>query len=1197
MSAKFLRSLLAIAIVSAFLLAGMGALVLGASNGAGLPGSQSGIMSKLGMSATGHQTLSNNVPTGFTQTGNLPAYDTVTVTFFVPFNNMQTVTSMARAVSSPGSASYHKFMTSAQITSRFANSQRFNSLMNYLTNSGFTISSTSMESAIVATGTVSQIQQYLGLQVGVYSNGTASYYSAYGTTSIKGVSVYASSYDTLFLSHPPTLVNQSSISSLQHSVGKVGQVFPPFVSGQYLPTTLQSVYDATGMYARGYNGSGTTIGILDFYGDPFIQSQLTYFDQLTGLPAPPSFNIVPIYNYQPGMGIATGWAGEISLDVESAHTMAPGASITLYIANAYLPLFYPIEVIDSQGTVQTLSQSFSIPEAALANAPAIALLENVYVTDFFYQIGALEGITFMASTGDVGGSGYSGGPLGTAGYPSTSAFVTAVGGTSTYLDFNSGGRVTSYNETAWSNYGMIPAEVNYGGSTGGISTLIPRPWYQANISSPSGYAVQGRMVPDISFEAAVFPGMIFVFPGNVLEVSGGTSEASPLLAGLLALTVQFLGPVGFLNPIFYDLGTNSTLYPQMFHPVTFGYNIPWTAHYGYNLVTGFGSLNITAFTLGLIPYASTLPSQLSISVVTENALPIPSTPYPEYLNGTNILVNATISLYAGGPIVPAGTFNAYLVSLFGLETQVALVFNPAYGTWMGNLTLPVTDTGYGGLSNVVVNGSYSGTYGSSSATVYVGYYLYFTLDSSVEPYTLDPLISGLFMQPQLTLLNGTGVSYVDPTGTLSLYGQLNNTYYFPSRNTFGFVNLNNSTGQASSFLTGNFALGPALLYINDTGAFFPFFNGATTFGSLILGSTGIEPGAVAPGQSVFVEPTVTPPVNYYDYNVHLGSVVNISLISPSGQTVSEVTTVAGMVASLPVPASAPSGLYTVLLNTSYDSFLANAFINSTAYGQIFVSRSASTMSVSLSTSTIVEGQTVQVNATILDGTGAPIRYGVYSAVLYPENLQSDAYYLSEYENIPLYYDSTTSQWEGTVTMPSGANAGVLTSVLAGLPDYSGSYFMNIYGLSSAGTPTDVSVNAGTAFALQSPLVISLQSSLSTINSEIATMTTEIHGLNVNTTQMSAELSSLQAQLLALSAEATYLNQTLHINTTALQTQITNTQTQLTNLQHELSSTTTAATTARNNTSTAYILGIVGAVLGAVGLIAGIVALSRKPRAP
>lgn len=1192
------KRLLSILFGCALLISGVGVLVsVSSSNGTGHGTSP---LSQFGISATGHQTITSPAPTGFTQVGNLAPSDVVTIAFFVPYNDPGKISSIAQAVSTPGSPSYHKFMTPGQIMTSFANSQRFNSLVSYLAGSGFTVLSTSMESSVLASGTVSQINQYLGLQMGVYSNGTASYYSAYGTTSLKGVNVYASNFNTLFLSHPPTLVNQTDIASFKQSVGRTGQVFPPAIAGEYLATSLQTVYNATGMYSDGYTGKGANIGILDFYGDPFIQNQLTYYDQLTGLPAPPSFTVVPIGPYQPALGVYNGWAGEISLDVESAHTMAPGANITLYAANGNLPLFIPISVIEGANAVQTLSQSFSIPEAAFANAPAAAVVDNVHITDFYYQLGAIEGISFMASTGDVGGSGFSGGPLGTAGYPSTSAFVTAVGGTTTYLDFNIAGAISSYNETAWSNYGMVPPEINFGGSTGGVSTLIPKPWYQDSIHSPAGFAVGGRMVPDVSLEAAVYPGMIFVFPGNELVISGGTSEASPLLAGLIALTDQYAGPQGLLNPGLYSLAGGS-LYSRIFHPITYGYNIPWTAHYGYNLVTGLGSVDITALSMNLSAYSSSPVSYLNVSFATGNALPISSIPFPEYLNGSVILVNATITNPLGATVT-TGSFNAYLVSLFGVEQQAALSYDAATGTWMGNLTLPVGVTGYGGLSDVVVNGSSAGVYGQSYNMVYVGYYSYFTMNSDVLPYALDPAVGGIAMAPELTLLNGTAVNGVDAQALLSSYGLLNNTYFGTHNNLFTFVNANDGTGLMNGSVSGIFPLGPSLLYMNDTGTFFPFFNGATTFNpnnpALILGSVLAEPGAVAPGQSVFVYvPEVAAPENFFSFNIMYGSLIDAFLVSPAGTTVSNVTTVPGMTGYLPVPAGSLPGLYTVIVNTSYDSYTAGTYINSTFYGQIYVAPAVSTMSVTFSRTTIVEGQQIQVNATIKNSLGQPIKYGTYSAVVYPANLQGDAYTVSEYENIPLFYDSTTLQWEGVIAMPSGSNAGALAGVIAGLPDYSGAYYMNIFGISSDGTPTSSSVTGGTAFNLQSPLVISIQASINAINSQVATMTLEINGLNVNATQMLAEIATLQAQLSALKAEAVYLNQTLGINTTSLQTQITQTQTQLTNLHNELSSTTNTAKNANNGISIAYALGIAGVLLGAVGLLLGAMALSRKTRPP
>ena len=100
------------------------------------------------------------------------------------------------------------------------------------------------------------------------------------------------------------------------------------------------------------------------------------------------------------------------------------------------------------------------------------------------------------------------------------------------------------------------------------------------------------MEPDLSLQAGMYPG-IFIVDGGSTFIVGGTSASAPLLAGFLALIGESLGsPLGLINPSLYYLGNNASLYAKAFTPITFGYNIPWTASYGYNLVTGWGAPNI-----------------------------------------------------------------------------------------------------------------------------------------------------------------------------------------------------------------------------------------------------------------------------------------------------------------------------------------------------------------------------------------------------------------------------------------------------------------------------------------------------------------------------------------------------------------------------------------------------------------------------
>lgn len=124
-----------------------------------------------------------------------------------------------------------------------------------------------------------------------------------------------------------------------------------------------------------------------------------------GIRAPPNFTVVPIGPYDPNIGILTGWADEISGDVELSHAMAPGANITLYVANGALPLGPVIAYIVQQDAVDTLSQSFSLPESYMSSLGASFLEANVISADQYYALGAAEGITFIASTATPAAAG------------------------------------------------------------------------------------------------------------------------------------------------------------------------------------------------------------------------------------------------------------------------------------------------------------------------------------------------------------------------------------------------------------------------------------------------------------------------------------------------------------------------------------------------------------------------------------------------------------------------------------------------------------------------------------------------------------------------------------------------------------------------------------------------------------------------
>ena len=144
-----------------------------------------------------------------------------------------------------------------------------------------------------------------------------------------------------------------------------------------------------------------------------------------------------------------------------------------------------------------------------------------------------------------------------ADWPASSPWVTAVGGTSLAVDQNNA-RVF---ETGWgtSNYNCDTTTLACTrtgwlyGAGGGVSRLFAQPWYQAGLS------FSGRAVPDVAALAdpqmGLLVGQTQTFPDGAYYDEyriGGTSLASPIFAGLMALADQKAGYThDFANPLFY----------------------------------------------------------------------------------------------------------------------------------------------------------------------------------------------------------------------------------------------------------------------------------------------------------------------------------------------------------------------------------------------------------------------------------------------------------------------------------------------------------------------------------------------------------------------------------------------------------------------------------------------------------------------
>ena len=1031
---------------------------------------------------------------GYVLEGQAPADLPVLVNIAIPLRNVDLLSSMVEQVSDPSSPLFRHFLTRAQIQQEFLPTEAYNSMLTYLQSIGLQIVTQSLDSMIVVQATAAQVNQYLGASVNIYSNGTDSYYVTSGNSLFEGANFVASNATALMI--------QPDVAS---SPAPQTNANVTFSEGAISVNALQAVYNATSLYVQGYQGQGQTIGLLEFFGSPTINQDLQLFDAQFGFSniVP---NIIPILPYNPNLGVPQGWSTEVSLDVEMSHAMAPEAAIDMYVTTGAISFASDLAPIVGDDSVTTLSMSFSFApewEDSIIGGPLFYF--NMFLPDQYFMLGSLEGITFLSSTGDGGGSGYSSGPAGNLGTPDNSPYVTAVGGTQTYFYTQPNGTETSA-QTAWSDMAYVPNYVNSaGGSGGGVSFVEPKPWYQQSQQTPPSYP-NGRMEPDLSLQAGVNPATYIVDDGSTIPV-GGTSESVQLLSGLLTLVAESAGgPLGLINPFLYSLGNNAATYTKAFTPITIGYNIPWTTSYGYNLVTGWGSPNIGE--IASLYNAQNPQSILIVSVEVTNSTGASQIEFPpgseptqtSFTPSQTVQVTAAINNGATGTPITSGSFTASLVTLAGTSNVTSMNFVSSTGVWnasfiMGNQS---------GIAYVNVNGTSAGISGASSAEIFAGYLATFYISYLGTIYGFPAPMNSWTTAGGLQVIVISTDLYGDPAPLQPLTMQVNSYSILSST---GANNLYVSQGMVTlqptsvegvnvteATLTSSYPAGPINLMLQgSTYGFLPFTNGIYLQTAVVFPEVAVEPGAIAPGQSltIFVSPVA--PLNVADVfsydtgstigsDVAGGSNVNVFLVNSAGRTVASSSLYyqdSEMVGLLTAPSNAAPGLYTILLQANYGSVSLGYTLYGAFYGQVLVSNAAITPAITISPSTLYMGQTAQITADIHYPSGQEVTQGEYTAVIYPQELQNDynAIMYSEYQNFeltPLLYSPTLNRWTANVTLPSPYNAGVLSPINDNSFNYAGPYDVYVTGISYDGYPTTSALSAQQGFSIQPYVYLSNQ---------------------------------------------------------------------------------------------------------------------------
>jgi Putative Ig domain len=310
--------------------------------------------------------------------------------------------------------------------------------------------------------------------------------------------------------------------------------------------------------------STATVAIIDAYDDPAAEADLTVYRAQYGLPACTTANgcfrkLNQTGSTSPMPAGNTGWAGEISLDIDMVSAVCPTCHILLVEANSAssTDLFTAVKKAVALGA-KYISLSWGGSEWGGTDASDAANLNY-------------PGVAITASSGD-GGTGSM--------YPATSQYVTAVGGT-TLRTASTATTSRGWTETAWAGAGS------------GCSAYYAKPVWQTVTTGCAKRAESDvSAVADPNTGVAVYQ----TYGGSGWNIYGGTSVAAPIIASVYALAGI---PAATSAPASFPYA-----HPTAFFDVTSGTNGSCTtvickAAAGWDGPTGLGTPNgVIGFTAG-----------------------------------------------------------------------------------------------------------------------------------------------------------------------------------------------------------------------------------------------------------------------------------------------------------------------------------------------------------------------------------------------------------------------------------------------------------------------------------------------------------------------------------------------------------------------------------------------------------------------
>lgn len=346
--------------------------------------------------------------------------------------------------------------------------------------------------------------------------------------------------------------------------------FRPAASDQqaqsFTPLDLATLYN----FPQG-DGANQCIALIEL-GGGYASSDVTQYFSNLGVGQPNVIDVSVDGTTNSPTGDPNGPDGEVTLDVEIAGAIAPGATIAVYFSQNSDSGFVDAlnqAIHDTTNKPSVVSISWGSPESNWTS-------QSINAFNDVLQSAAALGVTICAASGDSGSSDGSTDNANAVDFPASSPYVLACGGTHVSA---TGTSISS--ETVWND----GAQGGAGG--GGISTVFALPAWQQGLSAKltqggRTVALTQRGVPDVAADASPQSGYQVLFDGQSTVV-GGTSAVAPLWAGLIArINGANGGAAGLINAKIYAA-------KSVGHDITRGNNGAYEATTGWDACTGLGS--------------------------------------------------------------------------------------------------------------------------------------------------------------------------------------------------------------------------------------------------------------------------------------------------------------------------------------------------------------------------------------------------------------------------------------------------------------------------------------------------------------------------------------------------------------------------------------------------------------------------------